>query len=232
MNLAQAPDLRLTPQPAEVEPLEVAFILLLTLGLCLVIASIYKATHRGLTYSQSFQFSLVMLGMLGAAIMLVATSGLLPAFAILGGFALIRFRTPIKDPKDMAYILFALVVGLAAGTRLYWVAGLVTAILGVVVIVLTKINFGMTYSHEVIIRLICITSPDAPADTRTIETTLDQQSSSYSLLSAVGHESRIELTYGAKPRRGEGSLTMLESLRRLEQVEHAELFGTKHQVEF
>lgn len=232
MTFSQAPVIPLSPQGLEAGPLEVALILLATLGFCLVIASVYKATHRGLTYSQTFQFALVMLGMLGAAVMLVASSGILPAFAILGGFALIRFRTPVKDPKDMAFILFALVVGLAAGARLFWVAGLTTVILCVVVVVLTKINFGMTYTHESIIRLMTHSDPGEPVSAAGFEALLEREAASFNLLSAVAHESRMELTYGVRPRRGTSSLTLLEALRNERQVEHAELFDAKHQVEF
>src|SRR6266487_3098093 len=103
---------------AGAHPVTTVFVMLGTLALSLTVASIYKWTHRGLSYSQAFQFSLVMLGMLGAAIMLVASTGVLPAVGIIAGFSLIRFRTPVKDPKDMAYILFVLVVGLAMGDRL------------------------------------------------------------------------------------------------------------------
>src|SRR5207253_1005276 len=92
-------------------PLTAALVMVSTLACGIVIASVYKWTHRGLSYSQAFQFSLVMLGMLGAGIMLVASTGVIPAIGIIGGFSLIRFRTPVKDPKDMAYILFTLVVG-------------------------------------------------------------------------------------------------------------------------
>ena len=51
-------------------------------------------------------------------------------------------------------------------------------------------------------------------------------------LSAVGHGSRMELTYGIRPRRGSTNLSVLQSIREGAGVEHAELFDAKHQVEF
>src|SRR5436190_22485807 len=101
-----------TAAPASLSAAEISIILGGTFGLCLVIAWIYKGTHRGLSYSQSFQFSLVIIGMLAAAVMMVARVSILNALGILGVFALVRFRTIVKDTKDMAYILFVLVVGL------------------------------------------------------------------------------------------------------------------------
>ncbi len=213
-------------------PATAAFILLGTLGLTLIIASVYKATHRGLSYSQAFQFSLVLLGMLGASIMMVASTGILPAVGILGGFSLIRFRTPVKDPKDMAYILFVLAVGLAMGTRLYYLAAIITAIMSAAILVLTRINFGLTYSHETIIRLTCVAQGGEPVDTGAFEAVLHHGAESSHLLSAIGQGSRMELTYGVRPRRGTTTLAILEELRQQSSVEHAELFDAKHQVEF
>ncbi len=210
----------------------VAFVMLGTLVMSLVIATIYKWTHRGLSYSQAFQFSLVMLGMLGAGIMLVASTGIIPAIGIIGGFSLTRFRTPVNDPKDMAYILFVLVVGLAMGAQLYWLAGTVTVFLGLTVVVLTRLNFGLTYSHESIIRLTVVHEEGIPVDAAVYQRVLDREASSSHLLSAVGHGSRMELTYGIRPKHGSTNLAVLEALRVGADVEHAELFDAKHQVEF
>ncbi len=213
-------------------PLTAAFIMLGTLALSILVASVYKWTHRGLSYSQAFQFSLVMLGMLGAGIMLVASTGVLPAVGIIAGFSLIRFRTPVKDPKDMAYILFVLIVGLAMGDRLYWIALVITVAMSVTIIALTRLNFGLTYSHESIIRLTVVHAEGVPVETDAFESVLDAEAASSHLLSAVGHGSRMELTYGIRPKRGSTNLAVLNALQRDAAVEHAELFDAKHQVEF
>jgi uncharacterized membrane protein YhiD involved in acid resistance len=210
----------------------ILFVLLGTLTLTVTIALVYRATHRGLSYSQAFQFSLVLLGMLAASIMMVASTGVIPAVGIIGGFSLIRFRTPVKDPKDMAYILFVLSVGLAMGSRLYYLAGTETALVCVVIIVLTRLNFGLGTSHESIVRVTCISTEGSALDTELYESTLDETTQSYHLLSAVGQGNRMELTYGVRPKRGWSSLTVMQALRARPAVEHAELFDAKHQVEF
>ena len=213
-------------------PLTAALVMVSTLACGIVIASVYKWTHRGLSYSQAFQFSLVMLGMLGAGIMLVASTGVIPAIGIIGGFSLIRFRTPVKDPKDMAYILFTLVVGLAMGAQLYWVALIVAVSLCAAIIVLTRLNFGLTSSNESIVRVTVSDPANASVDTAELEALLQRSAGSIHLLSAVGHGSRMELTYGIRPKRGSTNLSVLQSIREGAGVEHAELFDAKHQVEF
>ena len=206
--------------------------LLGSLILSLCIAWVYRATHRGLSYSQSFLFSLVLLGMLGAIIMMIASGSLLRAIGILGVFSLIRFRTAIKDPKDMAYILLVLCIGLAMGAGLYALAIIAVVIVCAVIFVLTWMNFGMVHRHESIMRLMCKGEDGGAVNTATYEALLTKLTESFRLLSAHARGDRMELTYGVRPRRNSTSITILESLRKEKGVEDAELFDAKHQVEF
>lgn len=200
-----------------------------SLILTLFIAWVYKGTHRGLSYSQSFQFSLVLLGMLGAVVMLVASGSLLRAIGILGAFSLIRFRTAIKDPKDMAYILFTLLVGLAMGAQMVALAVITTVLVCGTILVLTRLNFGMTRTHDVVMRLFC---KEGDFNASGLEALLAKLSSRYQLLSAHARGGRTELMYGVSPRSGSTTLVLLDALRKEKGIEDAELFDAKHQVEF
>jgi len=71
-----------------------------------------------------------------------------------------------------------------------------------------------------------------PLDTEGFESVLRHSAESSHLLSAIGQGTRMELTYGVRPRRGQTNLQILQELRREPSVEHAELFDAKHQVEF
>src|SRR3989344_304784 len=213
------------------DPITVALALVGSLALSLIIAWVYKATHRGLSYSQSFQFSLVLLGILGSVVMIIAIGSLLRAVGILGAFSLIRFRTAVKDPKDMAYILFVLSVGLAMGAEMYWLAMLTTAFVCAVILCLTWMHFGMKSKHESILRLMC-NGNSGTMNTAAYETQLAKLTDTYRLLSAHAHCDRMEFTYGVRSRRGSTSLSILEALRKEQGVEDAELFDAKHQVEF
>ena len=194
----------------------------------LISAFVYKATHRGLSYSQSFQFSLVLLGMLGAVVMMIASGSLLRAIGIMGAFSLIRFRTAITDPKDMAYILMVLSIGLAMGAQMYALAALTTFTVCLVILLLTWFNFGMTSKHESVIRLMC----KGGGNTTSYEALFSKLCDASRLLSAHAHGDRLELSYGIRPKNGSTSLAVLEALRKEPGVEHAELFDAKHQVEF
>lgn len=198
--------------------------------LSLFTALVYKWTHRGLSYSQSFQFSLVLLGMLGSVIMIIASGSLLRAIGILGAFSLIRFRTAIKDPKDMAFILLVLAIGMAMGAQMIVLAAMTAIVVSAVILVLTWTNFGMTSKHEAVIRILV--TGDAGGGAANIEAIIGEHTSSYRLLSAHARGDEMEYSYGVRRSRGGSVLDLLEKLRKEKGISDTELFDAKHQVEF
>lgn len=215
------------------DPLSIAIALGGSFLLGVITAWVYKVTHRGLSYSQSFQFALVLLCMLGGVVMIIASESLVRAIGILGAFSLIRFRTAIKDPKDMAYILLVLSVGLAMGASMYVLAGMTVVATCLVILVLTWMNFGMTSKHESVVRLMCkADTKGTSVNIANVEALFGKLADSFRLLSAHARGDRMELTYGLRPKSGKTAVDLLEALRKEPSVEDAELFDAKHQVEF
>jgi uncharacterized membrane protein YhiD involved in acid resistance len=128
--------------------------ILLTFALSLLIALVYKKTHRGLSYSQSFVFTLVIMSIIVAIVMMVIGNSLARAFGLLGAFSIIRFRTPVKDTKDTAYIFFALAIGMAAGTQNYTIAVIGTVLILGIIWLLTKMDFGSLNKHQYLLSFL------------------------------------------------------------------------------
>jgi len=122
----------------------------------LVISWIYKTTHKGLSYSQSFVITTIMVTVVVALVIMVIGNNLARAFALVGALSIIRFRTVVKDTKDTAFIFWALAVGLAAGTSNYFLAFFGTSIISIIVIILNITNYGTLYKSEFILRYITI----------------------------------------------------------------------------
>jgi len=116
--------------------------MILAIALSLIIAVVYRNTHKGMSYSQSFTFSLVLIGFLIAVIITAVGNSVAAAFGVFGAFSIIRFRTAVKDPKDVSYILLVMSIGLAVGTGNYGLAIMTTIIAILVIYYLTKTNFG------------------------------------------------------------------------------------------
>jgi uncharacterized membrane protein YhiD involved in acid resistance len=130
----------------------------IVLNICLAfllgvaISSIYKYTHKGMSYSQSFMITLVFVATVVAIVMMVIGNSLARAFALVGALSIIRFRSVVKDTKDMSYIFMSLAAGMAAGTSSYFLAIFGSGFLAVAALVLDFTNYGSLYKSEFILR--------------------------------------------------------------------------------
>jgi len=93
-----------------------------SLILGLLMSQIYRITHSGISYSSSFSFTICISLLLSCSIIIVVGENVARAFALVGALAIIRFRTVIKDPKDLSFIFASLVIGMAAGAGLFFIS--------------------------------------------------------------------------------------------------------------
>lgn len=124
----------------------------LSIALGLVVSWVYRHTHKGLSYSQSFVLTLVFVTVIVATVMMIIGNSLARAFALVGALSIIRFRTVVKDTKDTAFVFFALAAGMAAGTSNYLIALVATSVISVLAVTLHRLNFGALYKSEFILR--------------------------------------------------------------------------------
>ena len=122
---------------------------LLTLGL----VQTYRATHRGATYSVAFLQALFILAVCTTVIMIVIGSNIARAFSLVGALSIVRFRTAIKDPRDVGFVFAALAVGMASGTGFYAAAVVFTAFLCILMLVLGRLNVGAAHSNDALVRV-------------------------------------------------------------------------------
>ena len=133
-------------------PVEVLINIILAFFLGLIITYIYKKTHKGLSYSQSFMVTNILISLIVCMVIMIIGNSLARAFALVGALSIIRFRTVVKDTKDIAYIFWSLSAGLAAGTGSYYIAIIGTVIISLVSIILFKSNYGSIYKSEFLLQ--------------------------------------------------------------------------------
>ncbi|MBR5513400.1 MAG: DUF4956 domain-containing protein [Ruminococcus sp.] len=106
-----------------------------------LISLVYIFCHRKEGYSQSYVFTIIMLPTIVSLILLLinTTAG---ALSLAGAFTLVRFRSVPGDPKDIAYIFFAMAAGVACGIGYIGFAVIFFLVLGAVMFVLSEMNFG------------------------------------------------------------------------------------------
>lgn len=116
--------------------LDLTLALLLSATLAWLISILYKRTHRGLNYEHSFISALVLIAPIVTTVMFFIQGDLVLSLGLVGSLSIVRFRTPIKDTRDMIFLFWTIAVGLGAGT-LNWMAVVVaTLFVSVAVLVL------------------------------------------------------------------------------------------------
>jgi len=116
------------------------------------IAISYRRTHRSFNYSVSFVNTLVLLPMVTAIVMMVIGNNLARAFGLVGAMSIIRFRTVIKDTRDIAFVFLALAAGMAAGTGYHLIALVGTSSIVLLIVMLYLANFGSVRSQDLLLR--------------------------------------------------------------------------------
>ncbi len=115
--------------------LDMAIALALAFGLGMFIFLVYKKTYQGVMYSSSFGTTLVALTMITTMVILAVTSNVVLSLGMVGALSIVRFRTAIKEPLDIAFLFLSIAVGivLAAGMIPLAVAG--SVIIGIILLV-------------------------------------------------------------------------------------------------
>ena len=133
-------------------PSEILINLVLSFILGVLISLIYKKTHKGLSYSQSFMVTNIFVAVIVCMVIMIIGNSLARAFALVGALSIIRFRTVVKDTKDTAYIFWSLAAGMAAGTGSYFLAIAGSIIISGIALMLFYTNFGSIIKSEFIVQ--------------------------------------------------------------------------------
>ena len=108
----------------------------------LVIFLSYLYTHAGTVYSRKFNVSLVMLTVLTATVMTVIGNNLALSLGMVGALSIVRFRTAIKEPMDIAFLFWAIAAGIVLAAGLIPLAVVGSLFVGVVLLVFSRQKNG------------------------------------------------------------------------------------------
>ena len=109
--------------------------LVLAFGLGLFIFLVYKKTYSGVMYSSSFGGTLVALTMITSMTILAVTSNVVLSLGMVGALSIVRFRTAIKEPMDIAFLFWSIAAGIVLAAGMIPLAVIGSVIIGVVMLV-------------------------------------------------------------------------------------------------
>lgn len=120
--------------------------MLLTLGLAfcvgLFIYYVYKKTCSGVMYSRSFGASLIALTMITSLVILAVTSNVVLSLGMVGALSIVRFRSAIKEPLEIALLFWAVGAGIVLAAGLIPLAVIASAVIGVVLLLFVNKKSG------------------------------------------------------------------------------------------
>ena len=109
--------------------------LFLAFGIGLFIFFIYKKTFSGVMYSSGFGVTLIALTMITTLVILAVTSNVVLSLGMVGALSIVRVRTPIKEPLDIAFLFWSIAVGIVLAAGMIPLAVIGSAVIGVVLFI-------------------------------------------------------------------------------------------------
>ena len=126
----------------------------LALAFCLglFIFLVYKKTFNGVMYSSSFGVTLITLTMITTLVILAVTSNVVLSLGMVGALSIVRFRTAIKEPLDIAFLFWSIAVGIVLAAGLIPLAVIGSVVIGMVLLVFVN---RKPHTHPYILVLSC-----------------------------------------------------------------------------
>ncbi len=112
--------------------------MVIAMGLAFVVGLfiffVYKKTYTGVMYSASFGISLIALSLITTLVILAVTSNIILSLGMVGALSIVRFRTAIKEPLDIAFLFWSIAAGIVLGAGLLPLAILGSVFIGVILV--------------------------------------------------------------------------------------------------
>ncbi len=180
------------------EPLNPALVagaMVLSFLLATLFAAVYQFTFRGFTYSRSYIHTMVLGSMVTCMLIMAVGNNLARGMGILGTLAIIRFRTPVRDPRDAMFLFACLGVGIACGAGMPLVAVIGTLLICAAALLLHWAPFASRRDYEGLLRFT-MPARDAQAE-QTVQDILKRFCTSFYLLGMRDAEQgdAMELSY-------------------------------------
>ena len=197
-----------------VSVLDMALALVLAFGVGVFIFFIYKKTYAGVMYSSSFGVTLVALTMITTLVILAVTSNIVLSLGMVGALSIVRFRTAIKEPLDIAFLFWAIAAGIVLAAGLIPLAVFGSVFIGLIILIFAN-RKDMT--HPFIVVIDC---DGHDSETRALEL-LRENTVRCAVKSKTAREGAVELN--AEVRLKDGNTDFVNELAALEGVSSAVL---------
>ncbi len=133
--------------------LDMLLTLVLAFGIGVFIFLIYKKTYRGVMYSAGFGTTLIALTMITSAVILAVTSNVVLSLGMVGALSIVRFRTAIKEPLDIAFLFWSIGAGIILAAGMIPLAVISSVVIGLILLVFVN---KKSHTHPYMVVLNCM----------------------------------------------------------------------------
>ncbi len=140
--------------------LDIVLALAISFCLGLFIFLVYKKTYSGVMYSSSFGVTLIAITMISTFVILAVTSNVVLSLGMVGALSIVRFRTAIKEPLDIAFLFWSIAAGIVLAAGMIPLAVFGSIFIGVVLLVFANKKES---SNPYIVVLRCLDSASEKA---------------------------------------------------------------------
>lgn len=172
---------------AAVSLFDMTLALVLALGLGLFIFLVYKKTYQGVMYSSSFGVTLIALTMITTLVILAVTSNVVLSLGMVGALSIVRFRTAIKEPLDIAFLFWAIAGGIVLAAGMIPLAVIGSVIIGVILLLFVN---QKPHFHPYIVIIQC----DGHDSESAAKAYLDEMTKRCTIKSKSAQKGSVELT--------------------------------------
>ena len=167
---------------------DMAIALVLSFCLGLFIFFVYKKTYSGVMFSQAFGGSLIAMTMITTMVILAVTSNVVLSLGMVGALSIVRFRTAIKEPMDIAFLFWAIAGGIVLAAGMIPLAIIGSVIIGLIMIVFCNRKSALK-------PYIAVISCDGGGTEEKVAAYLKQNTDKTVVKSKSAQKGSIELTY-------------------------------------
>ncbi len=132
--------------------LDMLIALILAFGIGLFIFFVYKKTYNGVMYSASFGVSLIAMTMITTVVILAVTSNVVLSLGMVGALSIVRFRTAIKEPLDIAFLFWSIGAGIVLAAGMIPLALIGSVVIGIILLVFVN---KKSHLHPYIVVIRC-----------------------------------------------------------------------------
>ncbi|MBS4539370.1 DUF4956 domain-containing protein [Clostridium sp. D2Q-11] len=199
----------------------IIFNIVVTTLLALFIYFVYKKTFSGVVYSQNFNITIVMVCIITGIVMMLIQNNLALSLGMVGSLSIIRFRTAIKEPRDIGFLFWAIAVGLSAGTNKFIIAIIGSIILSIILFIFNRVVY-IDYAYLLVLRGTKIESKE-------VSDILNEYKIPYKLRMKTTRDNFMEITYEIKLKQiGEDFL--IKSLKSIDSIEEVHIVSYNGEV--